>query len=400
MKEINTIVVGAGQAGLSVSHELTRRDINHVVFERGAIGQSWRNRWDSFCLVTPNWSVQLPGFAYDGDDPDGFMLRDEIVAYLERYAESFAAPVHTETNITLVRDIDKSGFVVETENISWSAKNLVLATGAYQKPYKPLGADTLPKSIPQLVLGDYKNADQLPEGDILIVGSGQSGCQVAEELNEYGRRVVLACGRAPWANRNFGGHDVFWWLIKSGFLDAPSKDLPTEARLFANILATGHNGGHDLNLRILQDMGVELTGRFLGAVGYTANFADDLADSIAWGDARYLQLKEVFSNAAEKLGLDDPSLPDPTIFEHAAPTELDLRNFGAVLFTGGFRPDFSSWLPWPDAFDAGGFPIQVDGSSLMVNGLYFVGIHFLRTRKSALFYGIGEDAKIIAASIA
>ncbi len=400
MQQTDTIVIGAGQAGLAISHELTQRGVDHVVLEKGRIGQSWRNRWDTFCLVTPNWSVQLPGFPYDGDDPDGFMPRDEIVDYLERYAASFGAPVRTETKIENIRAGNGSGFVVETDKGAWTAGHLVLATGAYQKPYKPRGADTLPRSLPQLELGGYQNEGRLPDGDILIVGSGQSGCQIAEELHGAGRRVVLACGRAPWGYRRFGGHDAFWWFLKSGFMDVPAAELPPEARLFANVLATGHGGGRDLTLRTLHDMGVELTGHFLGAEGNTAKFADDLAESVAWGDEKYLMLREVFCKAAESLGLEQPALPDPAPFAPEVPTEVDLGSFGAVLFTGDFRPDFTSWLPWPEAFDADGFPVQTDGNSTVVDGLHFVGIHFLRKRKSALLCGVGEDAAVVAGAIA
>lgn len=400
MQQTDTIVIGAGQAGLATSHELTERGVDHAVLEKGRIGQSWRDRWDTFCLVTPNWSVQLPGFPYDGDDPDGFMPRDDIVAYLERYAASFGAPVRTGTSISAVRGGNGSGFDVQTDKGNWHARNLVLATGAYQKPYKPRGADTLPASLPQLELGDYHSEPRLPAGDVLIIGSGQSGCQIAEELHLAGRRVVLACGRAPWGYRRFGGHDAFWWLVNSGFLDAPAKELPPEARLFANILATGHDGGHDLSLRTLHAMGVELTGHFLGAEGATATFADDLAESIAWGDEKYLLLREVFAKTAERLGAEQPALPEPEPFAPDAPTQVDLGSFGAVLFTGGFRPDYKSWLPWPEAFDDDGFPLQEDGTSTVVDGLHFVGMHFLRKRKSALLCGVGEDADVVAGAIA
>lgn len=400
MPELGTIIVGAGQAGLATSHELTQLGEEHVVLERGRIGESWRNRWDSFCLVTPNWSVQLPGFPYDGNDPDGFMPRDEIVAYLERYAASFDAPVKTGTDITSVERRNGAGFVVRTAEDDWYSENLVLATGAYQKPTRPHGADTLPDTVRQMNLLDFRNVDALPAGDVLIVGSGQSGCQIAEELLEAGRRVVLACGRAPWGPRKVGDHDVFWWLIESGFLDTPSEELPEEARLFANILATGHDGGHDINLRLLKEKGVTLVGHFIGAEANTAKFSADLGESLAWGDARYKQLRDVILATAKKIGVDSLDLPDPDPFLDNAPSEIDLESFGTVLFTGGFRPDYVSWLPWPEAFDDGGFPLQTDGASATVRGLYFAGVHLLRTRKSALLYGVGEDASILAKKIA
>ncbi len=399
MQQIDTIVIGAGQAGLAMSHELTQRNVEHAVIERGEIGQSWRNRWESFCLVTPNWSVQLPGFPYDGDDPDGFMPRDDIVSYLERYAAHFGAPVQDNTSIIGIRDGGGGEIIVETQNGDYSARNLVLATGAFQKPNRPAGASTITGHVKQIGLEDYTSDADLPPGDVLIVGSGQSGCQIAEELNDAGRNVTLACGRAPWGLRRFGGHDIFWWLVQSGFLDVPASELPSEARLFANILATGHGGGHDLHLRILADSGVSLTGRFIEARNGTAHFADDLAESVAWGDNRYCQLREVFNAAAKKLGLPEPGLPDPEPFDYAAPTEVDLTDFGSVIFTGGFRPDFTSWLPWSNAFDDSGFPVHENGSSTVVPGLHFIGIHFLRTRQSALLHGVGKDAEVVADTI-
>jgi len=400
MHQTDTLVIGAGQAGLAISHELTERGVGHVVLERGDIGQSWRDRWETFCLVTPNWSVQMPGFPYDGDDPDGFMPRDDIVAYLERYAASFAAPVRTGTTIRTVSGGNGAGYEIDTDQGAWHARHLVLTCGAYQKPVRPRGAETLPASLPQLELGDFHSESRLPEGDILIVGSGQSGCQIAEELHDAGRRVVLACGRAPWIYRRFGGKDAFWWFVESGFLDVPASELPPEARLLGNVLATGHHGGHDLTLRTLHDKGVELVGRFTGADGNRARFADDLAESVAWGDEKYLMLREVFCQAADRLGVAQPALPDPEPFAVSAPTEGDLGSFGAVLFTGGFRPDYTSWLPWTDAFDEGGFPVQQDGASTVVDGLHFVGVHFLRKRKSALLCGVGEDAGVVAQAIA
>jgi putative flavoprotein involved in K+ transport len=399
MKTVDAIVVGAGQAGLATSHELNRQKIDHVALERGDIGQSWRDRWDSFCLVTPNWSVQLPGFPYDGDDPDGFMPRDDIVAYLERYAASFDAPVKTQCQITNMGKADGL-FTVDTNQGKWQAPNLILATGAYQKPKIPNGADSLPCRLHQMQVGDFTCEADLPKGDVLIIGSGQTGCQIAEELTEAGRRVVLACGRAPWGHRQYWGKDIFWWLIETGFLNAPSADMPDEARLFANILATGHGGGHDLSLRTLAQLGVDLVGRFQGADGNTARFADDLDQSLAWGDEKYQMLSDLFEKAARDRGLNPTALPTPDPLPDTSRTERDLSGFGTVLFTGGFRPDYTSWVPWADAFDDQGFPKQVDGSSTVVDGLHFVGVHFLRPRKSALLYGVGEDASVVAKTIA
>jgi putative flavoprotein involved in K+ transport len=395
---VDVAIVGAGQAGLSVSQQLTERGIEHLVLERHDIGESWRRRWDSFCLVTPNWSVKLPGYPYDGDDPDGFMPRDEIVAFLKRHAASFSAPVKTAVTVDKVETGDR--FELTTSDGPVTARSLVLATGAFQKPRRPRGAELVPKDIYQIDLDGYRNPDGLPAGAVLIVGSGQSGCQIAEELHQAGRRVTLACGRAPWAPRRINDHDLVWWLMEAGFFDQFAKDLPPEARLLANILASGHDGGHDLHLRILKRMGVTLTGRFAAVEDGRISFASDLADSLAWGDARYEQLRSAFSELASRRGMPAPDMADPEPANVDMPASIDLTDIGSVLFTGGFRPDFTSWIPWPTAFDDHGFPKQTDGASDIVDGLYFVGLHFLRKRKSGLLCGVGEDAAVLAELIA
>jgi putative flavoprotein involved in K+ transport len=401
MDRVDVAIVGAGHAGLATSHELTVRGIEHVVLERGRVGQTWRDRWDSFCLVTPNWTVQLPGGVYDGDDPDGYLPRDGIVAHLERYASGFKAPVREGSEVLAIDRSDGGAFILQTPGGDLLADRVVLATGAYQRSYRPAAAADLPADLPRVDVNDYRNPSGLPPGDILIIGSGQSGCQIAEELHNTGRRVVLSCGRAPWAPRRIGGHDIVWWLAESGFLDAPLSSLPDlGARLWANILATGRDGGHDLHLRTLQAMGVTLAGRIQGVEGEAALFADDLEPTIAWGDARYRQLMELFQKLASERGLAPLDLPEPAQFDVHGPDRVSLRGFGAVVFAGGFRPGYREWLPWQDAFDEYGFPIQREGASTIVPGLYFVGVHFLRKRKSALFYGVGEDAGIVAAALA
>ena len=401
MQSVNTVVIGGGQAGLATSYELGQRNVEHIVLEQDRIGAGWANRWRNFCLVTPNWSVQLPGFPYDGEDPDGFMPRDEIVKYLERYAVSFGCPIETGTRVISVGSGDDAGFNVRLEEgDGYDAENLVVSTGAYQKPYLPPGSDTLPGQLKILDSTGYSEPSALPEGDVLIVGSGQTGSQIAEELSETGRRVVLSCGRAPWGPRRIGDHDLMWWLIESDFLDVDATTLPPEARLFANIQASGHKGGHDLHFRVLADLQVSLVGRFLGAENCHARFAPDLCDSVNWGDARFCQLRDHFKKFADEKGLGFPDLPDPEPFNATAIETLDLETFGSVIFTGGFRPDYRAWLPWPEAFDDEGFPLQTEGASNAVPGLYFVGLHFMRTRKSALLCGVGDDAAVVASQIA
>jgi putative flavoprotein involved in K+ transport len=400
-ERLGVVVVGAGQAGLAVSCELTRAGVRHAVLEKGRVGETWRGRWDSFCLVTPNWSVQLPDHAYDGDDPDGFMPRDEIVAYLERYASAVQAPVREGVEVTALRPGGGGGLILDTSHGVLEAETVVLTTGAYQRPHRPAAAASLPADLQQIDAEDYRNPADLPEGRVLVVGSGQSGCQIAEELHHAGRDVYLACGRAPWASRRIGERDLVWWGLETGFLDAPVSSLPDpRARLAANVLATGHGGGRDLHLRTLRRTGVTLLGRLLGAEGRRARFAPDLAASLAWGDERRGQLMDLVRKLVAERGLPQPEIAEPEPLDCRAPEELDLSDFGAVVFTSGFRPDFESWVHCPGAFDELGFPVQEDGASTVVDGLYFVGVHFLRKRKSSIFLGVGEDAAIVAGKIA
>jgi putative flavoprotein involved in K+ transport len=399
MEHVEAVIVGGGQAGLAASRELMQVGVEHVVLERGRIGQTWRDRWDSFCLVSPNWTVQLPDRPYDGDDPDGFMPRDEIVAYLEGYRAALALPVR-EGVAALSIESGAGGFRVRTTMGDLQARALVLATGAYQRPHRPPGAETLPPDLLRIDVDDYRNATALPPGPILVVGSGQSGCQIAEELHDAGREVVLACGKAAWVPRRLDGRDIFRWLVDIGFMEATVESLPTPtARLAANPTATGHGGGHDLDLRVLRAKGVILAGHFLGASNHEVRFASDLAQSVAWGDERHRELMDRIRVTAAELGYPVPDIREPEPFDPKAPEHVSLEGFGAVVFAGGFRPSYRAWLPWPEAFDDLGFPIQRDGGSTIVDGLYFVGVHFLRRRKSSLLIGVGEDAAIVARAI-
>ncbi len=397
----DVVVIGAGQAGLATSHELTEVGVEHVVLDRARVGETWRRRWDSFCLVTPNWSVRLPGGIYDGEDPDGYMRRDDIVTYLEAYAAGFRAPVREGVAVESLVPSTGGGFLLRTSEGEFRAERVVVATGAYQRPHRPTSARTLPPDLVQIDAEEYRNPAALPAGGVLVIGSGQSGCQIAEELREAGREVFLACGKAPWAPRRVGDRDLVWWVMETGFFDMPLSALPTPAaRLTANILGTGRNGGHDLNLRTLRAAGVTLLGHFLGAEDGRARYATDLAETVAWGDARYREFGQIFQKLAAERGLPVLELPEPDPFDGRSPEELDLASLGAVVYACGFRPEYGSWVNVPGAFDPLGFPIHSDGASTAAPGLYFVGVHFLRSRKSALLCGVGEDAAVVARQIA
>ena len=394
-------MVGGGQAGLSLSHELTRAGIEHVVLERGRIAQTWRGRWDSFCLVIPNWTVQLPGGRYQGDDPDGFMPKADIVGHLERYAHSFAAPVREGVDVSAVEPGDDGGFLLRTSSGDIRSRKVVLAAGAYQRPHRPAAAAQLPESLHAIDAERYTNPGALPPGKILVVGSGQTGCQLSEELAESGRDTYLACGRAPWIPRRLEGRDTVAWITETPFMEATLADLPSPtARLGANPQLSGRRGGHDLHFRTLQDSGVVLLGRFLGVDDGEACFAPDLAESVAFGDARYSDICSLIGKACAERGVEAPDMPPPPPFRATAAQQLQLGGFGAVIFTSGFRPDYSRWVRFPAAFDELGFPIQRDGASSVVDGLYFMGVHFQRKRRSATFLGVAEDATVLAEEIA
>ncbi len=397
---VNVAVIGAGQAGLATSWYLTRAGTDHVVFDGGRVAETWRSRrWDSFCLVTPNASVNLPGATYQGVHPDGFMSLAELVAFFEAWAAAFHPPVRERNQVSRLEADSDGRFLLSLDGKQVRARAVVVASGSYHKAHRPAGAEKLPATVHQVLAEEYGSPAKLPPGNVLIVGSGQTGCQLAEELHESGRKVFLACGRCPWTPRRLGGHDIVWWLIESGFMDRTADKLPSPAaRLVGNPQLSGHDGGHDLNFRTLHEKGVELLGRFVGAEGSTVRFADDVAASVDFGDARWAEVRGFIDACCAKTGMPQPDYDIPPPMRIKTRTELDLAREGiaSVIWTSGYRPEYG-WVKLP-VFDDMGFPIQVDGRT-SVPGLYFVGVHWMRKNKSAILYGVGEDAQIVAEQI-
>ena len=394
-ESVEVAIIGAGQAGLATSWYLKQAGVDHVVLEAGRVAETWRSRrWDSFCLVTPNWSVKLPGAAYSGPDPDGFMGRDELVQHFQTWADSFAAPVKESCQVSALEGSGNE-FVLQLPSGTLIARNVVVASGGYQRAYRPPNAELIPSRITQLLAEEFHHEGALPAGAVLIIGGGQTGCQIAEELHQAGRRVFLACGRAPWAPRRMGGHDLVWWIIESGFWNRTLAQLPSPAaRLLSNPQTTGHDGGHDLHYRTLHAMGVELLGRYAGADERKVHFADDLAASMRASD----ELSRVFMKWVEALcvkqDLEVPwEVPPPLDIAGRTELDLDAEDITTVIWTTGFRPDYG-WVRIP-VFDSMGFPIQTEGRS-PVPGLYFMGVHFQRKAQSAVLYGVGEDAEQVA----
>ncbi|MEP7040314.1 MAG: NAD(P)/FAD-dependent oxidoreductase [Chloroflexota bacterium] len=403
----HTVVIGAGQAGLIMSHHLRQSGREHVILDRREqLGGGWQDRWDAFQLVSPNFGTSLPGFAYAGSDPDGYMTRDEIAGRIAAYAGVIDAPVVLGTAVTrLGLDPNRSGrFLVETSRGPVRAEEVVVATGAFQMPRIP--ANALHPAVHQLHAHDYRNERQLPPGGVLLVGSGQTGVQLAEELHEAGRQVTISvghCGRVP---RRYRDRDFFWWL-RSLVLDGPRvgaelsnvEDLPDPRAKFAcNPHLSGHGGGHDTNLRLFAAEGIRLVGRFDRADAHRASFAGDLGSNLAFADAFFDEgLKKLFDQFTERAGLDLP--PDDRVpFELDVPevTELDLQAEGisTVLWTTGYAPDYG-WLDLP-VLNELGVPRHVRGVS-EVPGLTFLGLLWQRNQASANFVGVAADAANLAA---
>lgn len=401
---VDTVVVGAGQAGLAASRSLAELGVEHVVLERGRVAEAWRNRWDSLRLLTPNWMTRLPGHSYRGSDPEGFMSRDEVVEFFEDYARMSGPAIHEGVEVTRVGR-ESRHFLVETDAGTHLARNVVVATGHAAVPQVPARpAAALDPAVHQLHSSSYRNPGLLPPGDVLVAGSGASGLQLACELRRDGRRVVIAAGRHARAVRRYRGRDLWWWLERLGSLDVTADEVGDleAARRTPSLGLTGMDGGVDLDLGTLARSGVEPAGRVIDASGTVVRFGANLAGDTAQADRRLLQLLDRFDLHARETGIDrllgPPARPMPLRLG-SGPGSLDLAGNGisTVLWATGFRRDYR-WLDVP-VLDEGGEIIQRRGET-PVEGLYVLGLRFQWTRGSHFIDRVGADARHVAESIA
>jgi putative flavoprotein involved in K+ transport len=393
-------VVGGGQAGLSVGYWLRERGIEHIVIEANRVGSEWRERrWDSFCLVTPNWQCRLPGFPYQGSDPDGFMVRDEIVRYLEDYVAFFRPPLVEGVSVTGLRRAASGTFELSTTQGDFTAEQVVVATGPYHTPSIPRMAERLPAGIGQLHSSRYRNADQLPEGGVLVVGTGQSGCQIAEDLHLAGRQVHLAVGSAPRVARFYRGRDCVAWLDEMGHY-AKGIDQFDDAgavRMRVNHYVTGRDGGRDIDLRAFARDGMRLYGRLTGIDGPGLEFADDLKVNLDRADMVAEGIKDAIDAHITARGIAAPeeSRYVPVWEPDGQPGSLDLAAAGitSVIWSTGFTRDHR-WIEIP-AFDGRGYPMHWRGAS-SCPGLYFLGLPWQYSWGSGRFEAVGRDAEFLA----
>lgn len=404
MERTETVVIGAGHAGLAVSKVLSDRGAEHVVLDRSGVAARWHDeRWDSFTLLTPNWATWLPGWHYDGEDPHGFMDRDEIVAYFQRYARSFDAPVRTGVDVQRLESAaEGGGYVLRTSAGPVQAESVVIATGPFQQPRLPSWSAELPAEIVQLHSSAYRSAAQLPAGATLVVGSGPSGQQIVEDLQRAGRTVYLAVGRHWRVPRRYRGRDYYWWYELGGFYERTVDDLPDgPPRDGVAPVLTGFDAGHDLDLRQLHAEGATLLGRAVGYADGTVHFSAGLLNTLATGDrayeafvdwveARLFRFDGLFGEPEARVRYPDPPKP---------PTELDLASSGvsSVVWASGFRAGYANWVGL-DVLDEDGLPRHTRGVTNLP-GVYFMGLPWLHRLRSPFIRGAEEDARYLVERI-
>ena len=401
-----TVVVGAGHAGLAVSHCLAAHAIDHVVIERGEVARSWRTeRWESLRLLTPNWQTRLPGLAYDGNDPDGFMTAAEVVAFIERYARLVAAPLETGTTVESLTAVG-DGYQVATDRGVWRCASVVIASGGFNRAKVPAAAAALPGAVVSLTPMDYTRPQALPDGGALVVGASASGVQIADEIHRSGRPVTLAVGEHVRMPRVYRGKDILWWMDRTGLHDERYDEVDdiVRARRVPSPQLMGTPERATLDLNALTDQGVKLVGSLAGIADGTAQLSGSLRNKCTLADLKQGRLLDTIDEWAAENGLDDAVEPPhrfaPTRTEDSPPLTLDLARNGVrtVIWATGYEPDHS-WVHVP-AFDRKG-RLRHDGGVVTDSpGLYRLGLNFLRRRKSSFIHGTGDDARDLTAHLA
>jgi putative flavoprotein involved in K+ transport len=393
------VVIGAGHAGLAVSRVLSERGLDHVVLERGEVANTWRTeRWDSLRLLTPNWQTRLPGLAYDGDDPDGFMAVPELVAFIDRYAQVIDAPVRAHTTVTSVAVGEGGRYLVETTAGTWEAPAVVLASGAFNRAHVPAVAADLPASVRQVTPLDYRRPDDLGPGRVLVVGASATGAQIADELLRSGREVTVAVGEHVRMPRTYRGRDIMWWLDRTGRLDERWDEVDDliRARRVPSPQLVGTPERSDLDLNALTARGADLVGRLSAVRDGTALFSGSLRNVCKLADLKLVRLLDAIDEWAD----DGPGpRPAPTVVDDDPRLAIDLvaEGYGTVVWATGFRPDHS-WLHVP-VFDRKGDIRHHGGVVTDAPGLYRIGLTYLRRRKSSFIHGAESDAHDLVAHL-
>jgi putative flavoprotein involved in K+ transport len=392
----SVLIVGGGQAGLSMSYLLKEKNIDHLILEKNRLAHAWRNeRWDTFCLVTPNWQCTLPGFSYTGNDPYGFMKKNEIVEFMDAYIASFNPPVAEGVAVERIERNADGVFEIHTSQGTASCDQVVVAVGGYHLPIIPQAAARLPAHITQIHSCDYINPESLPDGEVLVVGTGQSGCQIAEDMHLTGRKVHLCVGDAPRVARTYRGKDVVEWLDKMKYYDLPVDKHPlgTGVREKTNHYVTGRDGGRDIDLRKFALEGMKLYGRFEDIADGIAQFGSDLKVNLDNADATSEKIKDSIDKFIAANNIDAPveaRYVPLWVPGDAEPTSLDLSKISVVIWCIGFRTDFT-WIR-EEIFDERGYPGH-DRGVTAVPGLYFLGLPWQYTWGSGRFSGVARDAR-------
>jgi putative flavoprotein involved in K+ transport len=408
-EQIETVVIGGGHAGLTMGCYLGQAGREYVILERARIAERWRSeRWDSFTFQFPNWTIELPGYKYQCDDPDGFAPGREVVRFIENYAAIINAPVRCGVQVTSLRQKPESDrYLIQTEGTTIEAADVIIATGGYQEPVIPSINARMPMDLFQIHSSRYRNPDQLPPGAILVVGSGASGCQITEDLYQSGRKVYLSVGRHLRVPRRYRGRDYGWWRTVMGGWDQTFDMLPpSEIKKFPASLLTGANGGHDIDLRRMAADGVTLLGYLQGITNGKLILAPDLEENLEKGDEGFANFKKSVNFYVRKTGLDIPeesgAEENVVVLEKISPPilELDLKAAGitSVIWASGFRYDFG-WVKLP-VLDETGDPVHRRGVTHCA-GLYFLGLKWLYKVKSSFISGggVAEDAAYLMAQI-